>query len=103
MMWIVIARAPEPDKAYWPGRRWLAGLDAVLWPGIGLALLVEVPAAGGIVLPLAGALLVMNASMRLHTALCANHRYRFTTWRWGRIAVALMMIGVALKIAMLWR
>jgi hypothetical protein len=91
MMWIVFAREPLPDSAYWPGRRWLAGLDAVLWPGIGLVMFAEVPVAGGIALPLVGALLVMSASMRLHTAFCANHRYRFTTWRWGRIAAALVL------------
>jgi hypothetical protein len=28
-----------------------------------------------------------------------NHRYWFTTWRWGRIAIALMVIGMVLKLA----
>ena len=36
---------------------------------------------------------------RLHRALWFNHRYRFTTWRWGRVVVVLLLIGAVLKIA----
>jgi hypothetical protein len=28
-----------------------------------------------------------------------NHRYWFTTWRWGRISAALIVIGMVLKFA----
>lgn len=30
-MWVLFARADPPDAPYWPGRRWLAALDAVGW------------------------------------------------------------------------
>ena len=102
MMWIVFARAPAPDVAYWPGRRWLAALDAVAWPAIILAVLAQVPGEPGIVLPMAGAILALAAMTRLRTALWINHRYRFTTWRWGHVAVALVLIGMAMKFAVLW-
>jgi len=103
MMWIVFARAPAPDVAYWPGRRWLAALDAVAWPVVALALLAHVPGEAGIVLPMADVILGVAALMRLRTALWINHRYRFTTWRWGRVAVVLMLIGVVMKFAFLLR
>ena len=103
MMWIVVPRAPAPDMPYWPGRRWLAVLDAVAWPAVALALLAHVPGHAGIILPIAGAILGVNGLMRLHTALCVNHRYRFTTWRWGRVAILLVLVGAAMKFAILWR
>jgi hypothetical protein len=30
-----------------------------------------------------------------------NHRYHFTTWRWGRVALGLLLIGMVLKVALL--
>lgn len=27
-----------------------------------------------------------------------NHRYRFTTWRWGRIVAALLLMGAVMKL-----
>ena len=36
----------------------------------------------------------------VHRALRLNHRYWFTTWRWGSFAAALLFIGIVLKIAM---
>jgi hypothetical protein len=103
MMWMLLARAPTPDAAYWPGRRLLALADAVLWPVALVAALCSVPVATGVVLPVATALAAINALVRAHTALAANHRYRFTTWRLARVAVVLMIIGVALKIGTGWR
>ena len=61
------------------------------------------PGAAGIVLPMADVILGLAALTRLRTALWINHRYRFTTWRWGRVAVVLMLIGVVMKFAFLWR
>jgi hypothetical protein len=29
-----------------------------------------------------------------------NHRYWFTTWRWGRVAAAMLLVGAVLKVAM---
>ena len=39
--------------------------------------------------------------MRLYRAIWSNHRYWFTTWRWGRIVAALLLMGEALKFALL--
>ena len=98
-MWLLIAREPLPDAAYWPGRRWLAAVDAVAWP-LALALcVVEAPVSLGIVGPvLIGAAAVL-AVERLRRALLHNGRYRFTAVRWGRILVALLLIGLAVKLA----
>jgi hypothetical protein len=97
MMWILLARAPAPDAAYWPGRRWLAALDAVAWPAIALWLLAQVPGKTGIMLPAASVLLALATLTRLRTALWLNQRYRFTTWRLGRVAVVLLVVGWMLK------
>jgi hypothetical protein len=35
---------------------------------------------------------------RLHRALWVNHRYRFTTWRWGRALAALLLVGAVMKL-----
>ena len=37
---------------------------------------------------------------RLHRALWINHRYWFTTWRWGRIVAVFLLIGMVLKLTM---
>ena len=99
-MWILFARAATPDARYWPGRRWLAALDAVGWPTFWLTVLSHVPARTG----LAGAVLVTMSvivgSHRLHVALWQNHRYRFTAWRWGRPLLVLTLLGWALKHAL---
>ena len=68
----------------------------------GQALLAHVPGDAGIILPMAGAILGLNGLMRLHSALYVNHRYRFTTWRWGRVAILLVLVGAAMKFAILW-
>ena len=52
-MWVLFARAPPPDAAYWPGRRWLAAVDAVAWPATAWSVLSQVPGEGGLVLALA--------------------------------------------------
>ena len=54
----------------------------------------------GIVLPFAMALLVVSAARRLFTALLANHRYHFTTWRWGRVLTWMLAVGVLLKLGL---
>lgn len=103
MMWIVFARAPAPDAAYWPGRRWLAALDAVAWPAIALVLLSRTPGQAGLAAPVAGVICGVNALLRLQTALSENHRYRFTTWRGARVVLALLLIAAALKVGLAWR
>lgn len=99
-MWVLFARAPPPDAPYWPGRRWLAAVDAVAWPAAAWSVLSQVPGEGGLVLALAMALTIVLAAQRLFTALLANHRYHFTTWRWGRVLVWMMAIGALLKVGL---
>jgi hypothetical protein len=99
-MWMLFARAPAPDVPNWSGRRWLAAVDAVVWPGVVWSVLSQVPAQGGLVLAFVMALLVMSAARRLFTALLVNHRYRFTTGRWGRALAWMMAIGALLKLGL---
>ena len=86
-MWFLFIRAPPPDAPYWPGRRWLAAIDAVAWPGVVWSALSQVGSSGGLVLALAMALLVVSAVRRLFTALLVNHRYQFTTCRLVRVLI----------------
>jgi hypothetical protein len=37
---------------------------------------------------------------RLHRALWENQRYWFTTWRWGKVLGAMLLIGAVLKLSM---
>lgn len=100
MMWIVVERAPAPDMPCWSGRRWLAAIDAVAWP-VALGLLFSrVPGKGGLMLPMASAVLVLWGLSRLHKAVWLNHRYRFTTWRVLGIVAVLVIVGLVLKIAL---
>jgi hypothetical protein len=96
-MWILFARAPPPDAPHWSGRRWLAAVDAVAWPGAASYWLVQFAGSGRLVLALAMALLVLSAARRLSTALLFNHRYHFTTWRWGRVLAWMWVVGALLK------
>jgi hypothetical protein len=83
---------------YWPGRRGLAVVDALIWPLMWVWAINQAVVPTGIVGPLVTALAVLSAATRLHKALYANARYRFTTWRWGRIAAALLLMGAVLKL-----
>jgi hypothetical protein len=98
-MWILMARAPAPDVPYWPGRRWIAGLDALGWPLAGVLLLADAPMPTGST----GLTWVASATWcalgRVHRALWAKHRHRFMTWRWGRAAAALLLIGFVPKMS----
>jgi hypothetical protein len=100
-MWLVVARTPAPDASYWRGRCWLAAVDAVAWPLVWVLALRQIPVGAGSV----GSVLVLLAVLamigRLRRALRVNHRYRFTTWRWGRVVVVLLFAGAMLKLAML--
>jgi hypothetical protein len=44
-------------------------------------------------------LAMLTAGERLHRAAWLNPRYRFTTWRWGKVAVALLVGGAVLNLA----
>ena len=97
-MWLLIAREPAPDAPYWPGRRGLAAVDAAAWPLVWVLLFSYAPMPVGLVGPFVAAIALLCALGRLHQALWMNHRYRFTTWRWGRFVAALLLIGAIMKL-----
>jgi len=97
-MWLLLTRAPPPDAADWPGRRLLAAIDAVGWPASIFCGLNRIAATGGIVVPVAKVVVAAWALRGLTTALLANHRYRFTTWKIGRPILWLLLMGAALKL-----
>lgn len=101
MMWVIFARAPPPDAVVWPGRRALALVDAVAWPVAWAALVLGLPVSSGLAGLVALALCALSAFTRAHRAIAHNHRYHFTTWRWGRRLVVVLAIGYALKLAVL--
>lgn len=98
-MWLLYARAPAPDAGYWPGRRWLAAIDAVAWPAVAGLVVEQVPVRG-VVATVLLALLVALALRRLVVALVANHRYRFTTWRWFFVVAFATALGFVLKVGL---
>lgn len=100
-MWLVVAREPKPDAPYWPGRRLLAAIDAAVWPLLWVLVFSHAPKPIGLIGPFVAAVALLCALGRLHRALWLNHRYWFTTWRWGWIAAALLLMGLVLKLAML--
>ena len=97
-MWALVSRAPRLDAAYWPGRRWLALLDAVSWPVLWAVAVIEAPFSTGLVGTVAVSLLVAVAARRTHRAVFRNERYRFTTWRWGLALAGLAAVGAATKL-----
>jgi hypothetical protein len=98
-MWLLVAREPRANAPYWPGRRWLAAIDAVAWPLLWVLLGSLIDAPVGIVDPVIAVVALLFSAERVHRALWVNHRYWFTTWRWGRIVIALMVIGMVLRLA----
>lgn len=99
-MWTLIVRAPAPDAPYWPGRRLLAIVDAVVWP-----LAVTVVAVGllprtGIVGPAAIAVTVLWTVNRVRRALWMNHRYFFITWRLTQWLSYALLFGFVLQLAL---
>ena len=99
-MWLLVAREPTPDAPYWPGRRLLAAVDAAVWPLLWVLVFSHAPKPVGLVGPFVAAVAFLFALGRLHRALWVNHRYLFTTWRWGCIAVLLLLMGSVLKLTM---
>ena len=97
-MWLLFARAPLPDVPYWSGRRWWAVLDALAWPAGLIWAVTHAPFNTGLVGAVVPALAVLMAVHRFHQAVWMNHRYRFTTLRWGRVLGALLLFGWMLKL-----
>jgi len=98
-MWLLVAREPRPDAPYWTGRRWLSAIDAVSWPILWMILVSQVDTPVGVVGPAIIFVALLCLVERIHRAVWANHRYWFTAWRWGRIAMALLVFGMVLKLA----
>lgn len=99
-MWLLVAREPRPDAPDWPGRRMLAAVDAVVWPMLWVLLVQHTPEPVGLVGPFITAMAVLLGLGRLHRAIWANQRYWFTTWRWGKVMAAMLLIGAVLKVMM---
>ena len=99
-MWLLLAREPTPDAPHWPGRRLLAAIDAAVWPLLWALVISHAPNPVGLVGPFVMTVALLCALGRLHRALWMNHRYRFTTWRWGRVAATLLLIGAVLKLTL---
>jgi hypothetical protein len=38
------------------------------------------------------------AVSRIQRALLRNERYRFTTWRWGKVVLGLVLLGLIIKL-----
>jgi uncharacterized protein (DUF486 family) len=97
-MWMVYMRDAKPEMAVWEGRIGLAMVDAVAWPLAWIAFVLQLPHRGSAVGMVVVVVCVLAALSRLHTAACANHQYYFTTWRWGKLAAGLMVVGAVMKV-----
>ena len=100
-MWLFFTRTPRPDAPHWRGRRWCAAVDAIAWPLAWIAAAMQLSAASGIVRGAIVTAAAVATLRRLRRALWNNHRYHFSTWRWGRVLAILMLIGWALKLTLL--
>ncbi|MBW8848009.1 MAG: hypothetical protein JF607_23850 [Burkholderiales bacterium] len=99
-MLVLVVRQPRPDARYWTGRRWLAAVDALAWPIAWIAVIHALPARAGLFGSCVTAICVLAALSRLHRAVCENNRYWFTTWKWGRVAFAVWLAGVVMKLTL---
>jgi len=97
-MWILVAREAPPDAPEW--RHLLAALDALVWPLLWVLLIRGAPPPVGLVGPFLMAVAVLCAIGRLHRAVWLNHRYYFTTWRWGKVVAAMLVLGWVMKLTM---
>ena len=101
-MWILFVRAPRPDAPYWPGRRWLAAIDALLWPGALVVLILLAPVSGGVVGLTVAAGAIVAMPFRLQRSLWRNERYAFTASRWAMPLLWLLAMGIVLKLLLSW-
>ena len=98
-MWVLYARAPTPNASYWPGRRLLALIDAILWPSLVAFGVSRMPMDPGMVGQVVLALCALSGLRRCARALWYNERYRFTTWRVGVALFGMLVFGAVLKLA----
>ncbi len=99
-MLLLFRRKARSDAPFWPGRRLLACLDAVAWPGawmlIAYSLRDQTALVGSVVIAFA----VLFALRRLQRAIWNNGRYFFSTQRWGFVVTLLLFIGWLIKLAL---
>lgn len=98
-MRILVQLEPHPDAAYWPGRKPLAVIDAAVWPSIWVAIVMSLNMTTGVAGLLVTALVMLGVD-RVYTAVAANHRYRFTTWRWGWPLGAFWLVWMIVKLVL---
>jgi hypothetical protein len=96
-MWVLVLREPLPDAHWWPRRHLLAAIDAMVWPLAWVLIFLNAPKPVGLMGPFVSSVAILYGLRRLHRALWLNHRYRFATWRWGRIAAGMMLLGFILQ------
>jgi hypothetical protein len=99
MIWMTHVRAQLPDAKVWPGRHAFALIDAIAWPAMWAAFASQLPVPGGVAGLCLLAICTVATPRRAYRAVMHNHRYHFTTWRWGRHLTALLAVGYALKLA----
>lgn len=98
-MWVYVVRE-RPDASYWAGRRWWAALDAIVWPAAWIVFAQGIPAEAGGLRSLVVMTCIIVAVLRLRRAVFENHRYWFTTWRWGRVAVVLIIASYVVRVVL---
>lgn len=96
-MWLLVAREPRQDAPQWSGRKCLAVVDALAWPAAVVILIFISNLQLGVIGPVSMAAALLLSVSRFRRAIWLNHRYRFTTWRWGGVALGLMTVGAFLK------
>lgn len=97
-MWVVLARRERQPATYWPGRRLLALIDALVWPSGCAYLVTRVPFTTGAVGAVALALCLLFALRRAHRAVWQNERYGFTTRGFSVAVACCMAFGWALRL-----
>jgi len=95
----IFVREVPADVAVWPGRRVLAVVDALAWPALWIYVTLHAPFDTGLAGKAVVTLAAVMAVQRVIKALLRNERYRFSVVRWGRVAIGLLLLGFALKIA----
>ena len=78
----------------------MAAMDAAVWPALWIGIALAAPLPSGVLRLMVVACALVSAPGRLHRAIVHNERYRFTTWRWGRAIVVLVLVGMLMKLAL---
>ena len=93
-MLIVLPFKPQTEAAVWPGRRFLAVVDALIWPALLAGLVIYyVPEKDIALRGVATAAFALAATSRLSRAVLRNEFYRFTSWQLAKLIFVLAWIG----------